>query len=94
MYQGPSRLLIVVKDVGSSLSPNAKLVEVISTRIHRAHEVPTGKGHTIRQLLSTPKMNRTNAPRDGSGTGHRIAVGDSQNNEERGDHLFISMISQ
>ena len=81
--------------VDRGLGLNTKLAVGLFGYTRRAHWVSARKGLTAaRGFLVTPEMNRTDAP-DGSGIVRQCSLlDDSENDEERSDDLFFSVIRQ
>ena len=72
----------------TSLNLNPKLATVYPTLTHRIHEVPIRKGITATcQLALVLDFGRIDTSGGDSGTRQCTIVGDSFNDEQRGDHL-------
>ena len=81
--------------VNRSYNSDAKLIRIPSVRVSRTDRISARKcSNTSSRLLVAPELKRTAFSRDDSIPHQCAMVGDSKNDKEWGDDLFIIVIRQ
>ena len=81
--------------VDCSYNSDAKLIRIPSVRVSRTDRIPTGKcSNTSSRLLVAPELKQTAFSGNDSIPRQCATVGDSKNDKERSDDLFIIAIRQ